>query len=115
MVHREIDPRPCVMKKVATQVGPHMADGRDQRAGDARDLIADQGGDDHVRPGRHLRDREQVGELLVGHPVLETSTASRCISGIAALAPPIANSDSMREIRRQREQRIGALHRRCHR
>ena len=58
--------------------------------GDAGDMITDQRDDDEVRPGRELRQRERVAELL---SVIQcwTSTAKRCISGTAELPPPIAN------------------------
>ena len=41
----------------------------------------------------------------------ETSTAWRCISGTTAIAPPIANSEMQREMRRERAERV-ELHRR---
>src|SRR6266849_3433528 len=49
---------------------PAHRQGCNQRACNAGDGIADQGHNQHIRPRRQLRYREHVGELLVGHPVL---------------------------------------------
>ena len=48
---------------------PAHADGRERRAGQSGDVIADQRDDDDVGARRDLRDGEIVGELTVGHPV----------------------------------------------
>src|SRR5665811_16189 len=62
-------------QQAAHKIGKHGGrnahrKGGNQRPREARDGVADQGYDQHIRSRRHLRYREHIGELLVGHPVL---------------------------------------------
>src|SRR5262249_31430886 len=90
------------------------AEHRDQRARNPGDIVAEQADENHVRPRRRLRDREQLGEAAIADPLVHVDRLAMHLRHRGGCA---AHRDdrAQREDRQEREIDVVLVaHRRFH-